>query len=308
MEYDKNLLQKLAQSIIEDLPEFRGSGKPHRNSNGREWLVERLINHVDWSDVLLKDILDLISTSVNWQDNFNRMFPNLASYSLTFMELGRIRNIIFALLANAAQKGIRLPASLRWGSVPIANELLNWTKWSHCYPRIAIELNAEAKRPDKKNSYLPYIQKEVIKDFTPKRTTLTANVSFISRFMICCGVCSYENMTPELFSDFMIENHRIEPDISIPWKQVCTAMESKGILPAGWCVDVERLFKLRPLEIKNIRINRKCKYDGYIRAIPSQAKTLLWCCFHMILSLAVFHDKSYDNSLGSPSEYCNNCK
>jgi hypothetical protein len=253
---DDNNLRDIGQSISEDLHAFSYLKGVARNYDPRKWFAYQLsLVSIEWNESLVTKILETISDARAWQDNFDSIFPSIMHLAVDSKAKGTVRFIFFALLANAAQSGCKLPAEIRWGDAKIHNELLGNGTWLHYFSRIAIDLIAESQRPDKKSELRPFIKNEVLKGTNFNHKTLTANVSFIARYMLCNGITSYKQMTPESFSQFMIESAIAMPSSAIAWRQVCYALEVGRVLPHEWCNDVELLFTRRPVESRIAKLN-----------------------------------------------------
>lgn len=252
------MLQEIGQSISTDLRAFTYHKNIARNLNPRGWIAHKLSTaSIEWNEFLVTQILQNISDARDWRENFDLQFPSLAQLKLNNKEKGTARFVLFAMLASAAKNGCKLPARLRWGDARLCDELLGNSLWVHYFPRIAIELMAESQSPNKKTELQPFIQRQVLRRINLNRKTLTTNVSFISRYLICYGITSYEKMTPESFSDYMIDSVIAMPSSDPAWRQVCLALEISGILPKGWCNDVEFLFKQRPVESRMAKIENQ---------------------------------------------------
>ncbi|ROR69460.1 hypothetical protein EDB59_0088 [Vibrio crassostreae] len=160
------------------------------------------------------------------------------------------RSTMLALLTNAARKKVaNLPAHFRWDK-DVANEIVGSSPLSHCYPKLPLEILCDSSEK-RRESFKGYFSSR-FHDIDIKYTSLTSNTSFIARYMLCRGIETFEEMTPESFADFRIESYLDRPTSDIPWKIVCDALERKGILPKGWveqCSEVHNKLKPKAVEL-----------------------------------------------------------
>ncbi|ELM6647422.1 hypothetical protein Q2Y22_001296 [Vibrio vulnificus] len=239
--YEPENLEALAKSLAEDLEELSPSVAPHKNKYQRMWCVWWLHNNVHvWTNEMVNILLDAVSTPTTWVDVMDRLFPD---HGITPNQTPFFRSALNALLANAARKKVaRLPAHFRFDK-GIKEEILGNSPFSLCYPKLALEVWVDTTEDSRKKYNLGPSSR--FHNLDIKYTSLTAQTVTLSRYMICRGIESFEEMTVESFTDFRVEHLIFTPKTDLGWKQVCQHLEHMGLLPSGWVNECVALYTSR---------------------------------------------------------------
>ncbi|MCG9705009.1 hypothetical protein [Photobacterium damselae] len=244
--YTSENLESLAKSLAADLGHFSPLTAPAKNKHQRMWCVWWLRNNVQcWTNEMMEILLDNICVATTWVDVMDRLFPN---NGITNNQKHFFRSTLNALLANAARKkDAVLPAHFRYEKT-VKDEILASSPISSCYPKLALEIWVDVT--DKSREKYKGMFTSRFDDLNIKKTSLTSQTATLSRYMICRGISSFDEMTVESFVDFRVEHYIFTPSAELSWKQVCQHFEKKGLLPNGWVQECIELYAIRrPKEV-----------------------------------------------------------
>lgn len=225
----------LIASIEEDLKTLTDLTEPARYNDPRLWLVTKLyLANVRWTPELVESAIEAMNHSGHWKVFIiEKLAAFYNEWQLAELDLGRLRFIILSLLASAAKKKVTtLPASLRYRGLKPENELIKLSLFSSFFTRFALELCAETT-PNKYKAFESIFESK-LDGCAISYTSRTANMGYLCQYAICCGINSFDEMTPQSFTDFWRQAQAINESSSPPWKQVCGFLESRGYLPNGW--------------------------------------------------------------------------
>ncbi|WP_367971281.1 hypothetical protein RJD38_11240 [Vibrio scophthalmi] len=244
--YTSENLEALAKSLAADLEHLSPLTAPAKNKHQRMWCVWWLRNNVQcWTNEMMEILLDNICVATTWVDVMDRLFPN---NGITNNQKHFFRSTLNALLANAARKkDAVLPAHFRYEKT-VKDEILASSPISSCYPKLALEIWVDVT--DKSREKYKGMFTSRFDDLNIKKTSLTSQTATLSRYMICRGIESFDEMTVESFVDFRVEHYIFTPSAELSWKQVCQHFEKKGLLPNGWVQECIELYAIRrPKEV-----------------------------------------------------------
>ncbi|HHC7250425.1 TPA: hypothetical protein ACN380_004196 [Vibrio parahaemolyticus] len=190
---------------------------------------------------MMEILLDNICLATTWIEVMDGLFPNSG---ITDNQKHFFRSTLNALLANAARKKIAtLPAHFRHDK-RVKDEIFASSPISLCYPKLALEVWVDVSDSSREKYKGMFTSR--FDDLNIKYTSLTAQTVTLSRYMICRGIESFDEMTVESFTDFRVEHFLYTPSTELGWKQVCQHLERKGLLPNGWvqqCIDLYAIRK-----------------------------------------------------------------
>ncbi|KOO14439.1 hypothetical protein AKJ18_12875 [Vibrio xuii] len=240
--YTPENLGALAKSLATDLEYLSPSDAPAKNKHQRMWCVWWLHNNVHvWTNEMIEILLDNISIATTWIDVMDEVFPN---NGIGDKQKHFFRSTLNALLANAARKKVAiLPAHFRHDK-RVKDEIFVSSPISLCYPKLALEIWVDVSDSSREKYKGRFTSR--FDDLNIKYQSLTAQITTLSRYMICRGIESFDEMTVESFTDFRVEHFLYTPSTELGWKQVCQHLERKSLLPAGWvqqCIDLYAIRK-----------------------------------------------------------------
>lgn len=244
--YTPENLAAIAESLKADIEYFSPSNVPQRNKQQRLWCVWWLHTNVfEWTNEKVEILLNNVCEATTWTEVMDKLLPdnNIDETQKRFF-----RSTLCALLANAARKKVAvLPAHFRF-SGGVKDEIFATNSISSCYPRLALEIMVDVPNTHRKKYEGMFTSR--LDDLHISYKSLTSQVSTISRYMICRGVESFDEMTVESFTDFRIEHYLFTPNVDLSWKQVCQHLERKGVLSDGWVEQaVKRYSTLKPKSV-----------------------------------------------------------
>ncbi len=239
--YTPENLGSLAKSLATDLEYLSPTYVPAKNKHQRMWCAWWLHNNVHvWTNEMMEILLDNICLDTTWVEVMDELFPN---NDITDNQKHFFRSTLNALLANAARKKIAiLPAHFRYGK-RVKNEIFASSPISLFYPKLALEIWVDISDSSREKHKGVFTSR--FDDLNIKYTSLTAQVTTLSRYMICRGIESFDEMTVESFTDFRVEHFLYTPSAELGWKQVCQHLERKGLLPKGWVQQCIELYAIR---------------------------------------------------------------
>lgn len=262
--YTPENLEALARSLTEDLEELSSSKEPQKNKQQRMWCVWWLHNNVSlWTREMIEILLDNVCVAPTWVEVMDQLFPNT---SINDQQKKFFRSTLSALLANAARKKVAiLPAHFRFEK-EVKQEIFGRNPISLCYPKLALEIWVDTT--EKSRQTYGEVLTSRFDDLDILYRSLTSQTATLSRYMICRGIESFEDMTVESFTDFRIDHYHYKPTSELSWKQVCQHLERKGLLPNGWveqCIELYHSQKAKVIATTAMSTGKApSKRSGYI--------------------------------------------
>ncbi|MCR9805353.1 hypothetical protein [Vibrio parahaemolyticus] len=235
--YEPKNLENIAKSLASDLRAISPIKAPHRNKQQRMWCVWWLHNNViQWTPEMVTILLDGVCESTTWHNTMDKLFPN---HGIIKNQTHFFRSTMMALLVNAAKKKeAKLPAHFRYPT-DIKEEIFGKSQFSACYPKLALQVWTDITEDSRKKYNL---ESSLFDDLDIKYTSLTAQTNALTRYMLCRGIESFDEMTVESFTDFRVETFIFTPKVELGWKQVCLHLEGKGLLHEGWVAECTAMY------------------------------------------------------------------
>ncbi|TON45315.1 hypothetical protein CGH56_24440, partial [Vibrio parahaemolyticus] len=92
------------------------------------------------------------------------------------------------------------PAHFRYPT-DIKEEIFGKSQFSACYPKLALQVWTDITEDSRKKYNL---ESSLFDDLDIKYTSLTAQTNALTRYMLCRGIESFDEMTVESFTDFRV--------------------------------------------------------------------------------------------------------